>query len=426
MAFSFVQAQEEEDGPSKKEVAVAEKRFATEIETLASKPEVKKALDLFKERNVWTLKNLIYLTEIPAPPFKEDKRGLAYAEMLRAAGADSVWIDEVGNVLALRKGKKGNKTVVLEAHLDTVFPEGTDVKVKYRGDSLFAPGVGDDTRGLAMVLTVLDVIEKTGVETEANVLFIGTVGEEGLGDLRGVKKLFDTPGLKIDSYIAIDGLSNTSITHRGLGSHRYKVTFKGPGGHSSGAFGLVNPHGALARAIYYFTQEADKFTKKGVRTTYNVGIIGGGTSVNAIPFESYMQVDMRSESPAQLNGIDKLFQAAVRRALKEENAMKRLGPDLTVDVKMVGDRPSGSIDQKNPLVQRAIAATQFIKEEPNLRVGSTNSNIPFSKGVPAITMGAGGMGGGAHSLNEWWKDDRSYLAMQRTLLILLSEAGLGI
>jgi len=152
MAFSFVQAQEEEDGPSKKEVAVAEKRFATEIETLASKPEVKKALDLFKERNVWTLKNLIYLTEIPAPPFKEDKRGLAYAEMLRAAGADSVWIDEVGNVLALRKGKKGNKTVVLEAHLDTVFPEGTDVKVKYRGDSLFAPGVGDDTRGLAMVL----------------------------------------------------------------------------------------------------------------------------------------------------------------------------------------------------------------------------------------------------------------------------------
>lgn len=425
LTVSFVLAQEEEGGPTKNEVAVSEKRYVNEMEALAAKPAVKKALELFKEKDEWTLKNLIYLTEIPAPPFKEDKRGRAYAELLRTAGADSVWIDDVGNVLALRKGKKGNKTVVLEAHLDTVFPEGTDVKVKYKGDTLYAPGIGDDTRGLAMVLTVLDVMEKTGVETEADVLFIGTVGEEGLGDLRGVKKLFNTPGLKIDSYIAIDGLSNTSITHRGLGSHRYKVTFKGPGGHSSGAFGLVNPHGALARAIYYFTQEADKFTKKGVRTTYNVGIIGGGTSVNAIPFESYMQVDMRSESPDQLNGIDKLFQAAIQRALKEENAMKRLGPDLTVDIKMVGDRPSGSIDKKNPLVQRAIAATHYIKEEPNLRVGSTNSNIPFSRGVPAITMGAGGDGGGAHSLNEWWKDDRSYLAMQRTLLILLSESGLG-
>jgi tripeptide aminopeptidase len=425
MSLSLTIAQDEEKASAKPQKVEAAKTYVNEIETLTQKPAVKKALNLFEEKEPWTVKNMRYLTEIPAPPFKEDVRGRAYAELLQKAGADSVWTDEVGNVIALRKGKKRNKTVVLEAHIDTVFPEETDVKIRQKGDTLFAPGIGDDTRGLAMVLTVLDVMENTGLETEADVLFIGTVGEEGLGDLRGVKKLFDTPGLKIDSYIAVDGLGSTSITHRGLGSHRYLVTFKGPGGHSSGAFGMVNPHGALARAIYYFTQEADKFTRQGVRTTYNVGVIGGGTSVNAIPFESYMQVDMRSESPEQLNGIDKLFQAAVQRALREENAMKRLGADLTVDIEMVGDRPSGSIPASSPLVQRAIAATRYVNQEPALRVGSTNSNIPFSKGVPAITIGGGGKGGGAHALDEWWMADQSHLALQRALLILLGEAGLA-
>ena len=269
-----VQAQDDEEKqPAKKESVVAGKQYNDEIQVLADKPSVKKALAMLEAQEPWTVKNMRMLTEIPAPPFMEQKRGRAYADLLRTAGADSVWTDEVGNVLALRRGKSRKKKVVLEAHLDTVFPEDTDVKVKQKGDTLYAPGIGDDTRGLAMVLTVLDVMEKTSLETEADVLFIGTVGEEGLGDLRGVKKLFNTPGLKIDSYIAIDGLGSTSITHRGLGSHRYKVTFKGPGGHSSGAFGLVNPHGALGRAIYYFTQSADKFTKQGVRTTYNVGVI---------------------------------------------------------------------------------------------------------------------------------------------------------
>ncbi len=422
--MNLVQAQDDEKQPAPKQSVLAAKQYTDEIQALAVKPVVKKALALLEAQEPWTVKNLRTLTEIPAPPFMEQERGRAYADMLRTAGADSIWTDEVGNVLALRRGKTRKKTVVLEAHLDTVFPDGTDVKIKQRGDTLFAPGIGDDTRGLAMVLTILDVMEKTSLETNADVLFIGTVGEEGLGDLRGVKKLFNTPGLKIDSYIAIDGLGSTSITHRGLGSHRYKVTFKGPGGHSSGAFGLVNPHGALGRAIYYFTQSADTFTKQGVRTTYNVGVIGGGTSVNAIPFESYMQVDMRSESPEQLSGIDKLLQEAIQKALREENAMKRLGPDLTVDIESVGDRPSGSIAESSPLVQRAIAATRYIGEEPALRVGSTNSNIPFSKGVPAITMGGGGTGSGAHSLHEWWMADKSHLALQRTLLILLSEAGL--
>lgn len=400
------------------------KRYENEIKALAKNPSVKAAFKAIMNLEPQTHQDLITLTEIPAPPFKEEARGRKYAEMLQAAGADSVWTDEVGNVLARRKGRTGNKTVVMEAHLDTVFPEGTDVKVKQKGDTLFAPGVADDTRGLAMVLSVLKAMEKAGIETEADVLFIGTVGEEGQGDLRGVKHLFSEKGPKIDSYIAVDGTGVGTITNRGLGSHRYRITFKGPGGHSSGAFGLVNPHNALGRAIHYFAVDADKFTQEGIRTTYNVGVIGGGTSVNSIPFESWMEVDMRSEDPERVEGIDQLLQAAVQRALQEENQMKRRGPNLEVDVKLIGDRPAGGIDPSVALVQRTVAATKFMGTEPTLRVGSTNSNIPFSKGVPAVTIGSGGTGGGAHALDEWWINDKGYLGTQRALLLLLSETGI--
>ncbi|WP_210462204.1 M20/M25/M40 family metallo-hydrolase [Rufibacter roseolus] len=403
-----------------------DKRYENEIKALAKNAAVKQAFKVIMDLEPQTNQDLITLTEIPAPPFKEEVRGRKYAEMLRAAGADSVWIDEVGNVLSLRKGKNGQKTVVMEAHLDTVFPEGTDVKVRQNGDTLRAPGIADDTRGLAMVLQVLKTLEKTGIETEANVLFIGTVGEEGLGDLRGVKHLFSEKGPKnIDSYIAVDGTGLGTVTNRGLGSHRYRITFKGPGGHSSGAFGLVNPHNALGRAIHYFAVDADKYTKEGIRATYNVGVIGGGTSVNSIPFESWMEVDMRSESPERVAGLDKLLQAAVQRALQEENQMKRLGADLKVDVKLIGDRPAGGMEPTVALAQRALAATRLLGTEPTLRFGSTNSNIPFSKGVPAVTIGSGGTGGGAHALEEWFVPKSTYLGTQRALLLLLAEAGMA-
>ncbi|QKZ12811.1 M20/M25/M40 family metallo-hydrolase [Spirosoma sp. KUDC1026] len=400
-----------------------DKRYETEIKNLAKRPAVQAAFKVFMDLEPETRQTHIMLTETASPPFKEQVRATKYADLMRAAGADSVWIDNVSNVLALRKGKGGQKTVVVEAHLDTVFPEGTDVKVKQKGDTLYAPGIGDDTRGLAAVLTVLKGMEKAKIETDANVLFIGAVGEEGLGDLRGVKNLFKKGGPRIDSYIAVDGDGINEITHRGLGSHRYRITFKGPGGHSYGAFGIVNPHGALGKAIYYFTQEADKFTREGIKTTYSVSVIGGGTSVNAIPYESWMEVDMRSESPEKLNGIDKLLQAAVQKALDEENAMKRSGPDLTVDVKQVGDRPSGRTEATNPLVQRAVAVAKYMNVEPVLSVSSTNANTPIAEGVPAITIGSGGTGGGAHSLGEWWLNDKGYLGMQRILLVLLAEAG---
>ncbi|WP_420149343.1 M20/M25/M40 family metallo-hydrolase [Spirosoma sp.] len=418
-------AQEEDDDEESKKVVPIDKRYETEISTLAKKPAVQSAFKIFTELEPQTKQDLITLTEIPSPPFKEAERSKKYAAMMKEAGADSVWIDEVNNVIAKRKGKSGKKTVVVEAHLDTVFPAGTDVKVKSKGDTLYAPGVGDDTRGLTAVLAVLKGLEKAKIETDADVLFVGAVGEEGLGDLRGVKHLLRQGGPKVDSYIAVDGHGIDGITHRGLGSHRYRITYKGPGGHSYGAFGIVNPHGALGKAIYYFTTEADKFTKEGVKTTYSVSVVGGGTSVNAIPYESWMEVDMRSESQEKLAGVDKLLQAAIQRALKEENAMKRRGPDLTVDVKLVGDRPSGRIEPTVPLVQRAMAVSKYLQATPRLSVGSTNANTPIAKGIPAVTIGSGGTGGGAHSLNEWWLNDKGVLGMQRILLTLLAEAGMA-
>jgi acetylornithine deacetylase/succinyl-diaminopimelate desuccinylase-like protein len=365
------------------------------------------------------------LTEIPAPPFKEEVRGEKYADMLQVAGADSVWIDAVGNVIALRKGNSGGHTVALDAHLDTVFPEGTEVKVKQKGDTLYAPGIGDDTRGLMVVLTVLRALEENEIETESDVLFIGSVGEEGLGDLRGVKHLFRELGPGIDSWIAVDGGDISGIANRGLGSHRYRVTYKGPGGHSWGAFGLVNPHHALGKAIYYFTAEAERFSRSGKKVSYNIGRIGGGTSINAIPFEAWMEVDMRSENIEQLEGMDQLFHNAVKKALWEENKVKREGPNLEVEVEMVGNRPSGMIIVENSLVQKAMATVAYFDVAPFLRVASTNSNIPIAMGIPAVTIGRGGIGGGAHSLQEWWINDEGNLAIQRALLLLLSEAGIA-
>jgi tripeptide aminopeptidase len=421
------QLRAQEEDPATSKPVTAGKAYTDQIASLAIKPSVKKAFQTIVDLQPQTLADHILLTEIPAPPYKETERAKQYAKMLKAAGADSVWIDNVSNVIAKRKGKTGKKVVVLEGHLDTVFPEGTDVKIKHRGDTLYAPGVADDTRALALVLTVLKSMETNAIETDADVLFIGAVGEEGQGDLRGVKNLFSAQGPgKIDTYIAVDGTGMNSIVHRGLGSHRYRITFKGLGGHSSGAFGLANPHNALARAIHYWVLDADKFVRQpGVRVTYNIGVIGGGTSVNSIPFESWMEVDMRSESPARVTGIDQLLQAAVQKALKEENQMKMIGPDLTVDVKMVGDRPSGVEDPTIPFVQRAIAATAYFNTKPTLNVSSTNANIPISKGIPAITIGSGGKSGGAHALGEWFLDDRGYQATQRALLLLLAEAGLA-
>jgi tripeptide aminopeptidase len=400
--------------------------YKSEIDVITSDQRVQKAFGLIQEMEFITMKNLIELTEIPAPPFMEEKRGVRFMEMLKTAGVDSVWIDEVGNVLALRKGKKGGKTVVFEAHLDTVFPIETDVKVKMKGDTLYAPGIGDDTRGLSMVITVLEAMNQAKVTTEADVLFAGMVGEEGLGDLRGVKHLFKNGDRKIDSYIAIDGGDIGRINNMGLGSLRYRITFNGPGGHSWGAFGLANPHHAIGKAINYFDEAAGAYVANGPKTSYNVGRIGGGTSINSIPFESWMEIDMRSVSPQRLLNMESILNEQMQRALADYNKTVNKGDLLTVNVEKIGDRPSGELGENLPLILKAIAATNYFDAKPTLTRGSTDSNIPIALGIPAITIGRGGQSANAHSLDEWYLNDESgALAIKLSMLILIAEAGLG-
>ncbi len=398
--------------------------YCAEVARLVSDAGILRALEHIDRIDEQGMRDLVTLTEIPAPPFGETERGAAFAAMLRDAGADSVWTDEEGNVLALRKGS-GERVIALAGHLDTVFPKETDVTVKQRGDTLYAPGIGDDTRGLVVLLQVLRALEAADIETDASVLFVGTVGEEGLGDLRGVKHLFREGGPRIDAFIAVDGGSEASITAQALGSRRYRVTFQGPGGHSWGAFGTANPAHALGRAIRLFDEAADAFTSSGPRTSYNVGRIGGGTSVNSVPFEAWLEVDMRSESQESLKQIDALLLRSIEQALQEQNELLRRGEPLTVDVQLVGDRPSGETAEDAPVLQRAIAVTRHFGDEPRIGRSSTDSNVPIARGVPAITIGRGGDGGNSHSPDEWWRNENGAEAIRRALLIVVSEAGLG-
>ena len=399
--------------------------YAKEILTLTQKKSVKDAFSIIDNLEPTTRKEHIELTEIPAPPFKETVRALRFKQLLEAAGPDKVWIDSLGNVLALRKGKKGSRTVVLDAHLDTVFPEGTDVKVNVKGDTLFAPGISDDTRGLIALLTVLRALEKANIETNDNVLFVASLGEEGLGDLRGVKYIFEKSNLKIDSWISIDGTEIANVVNGGLGSVRYRVIYKGPGGHSWGAFGLGNPHHAMAKGINYFTDEAARFTSTGAKTSFNVGRTGGGTSVNAIPFESWAEVDMRSESPRQLQKIDSIFKSSLKKGLNDYNRNIKKGPALTLVINQIGFRPSGATAEKEILIQRSLAAVRYFGLTPTLVIESTNANVPISKGIPAVTIGAGGKSNNEHSLGEWWINNKGADGIKFALLILLAEAGVA-
>ena len=403
-----------------------DKIILEEVRNIMANTSVQDAFEYLDSHDTETLETLITLTEIPAPPFAETERALAFLEMLNLAGIDTSYIDEVGNVIALRKGSSQNPTsLVISGHLDTVFPEGTNVQVQQSGDTLKAPGIGDDTRGLAALLAILRSLNANNIETEQNILFVGTVGEEGLGDLRGVKHLFTESDLAISSFISIDGTGDTRVTHQGLGSHRYLVTFAGPGGHSWGAFGLVNPAHVLGRAMHYFELAADAYTRSGPKTSYNVGSVQGGTSINSIPAEVSMQVDMRSESQERLVEVDSIFHRSINKAVAEMNLTRRAGPPLTVDIKLIGDRPSGEIDSHEILVQRAIASTELLGMTPVLGRSSTDSNIPISLGIPSITIGGGGIGVASHSPDEYYINRNGPRGIKRALLILLSQAGLA-
>ena len=399
--------------------------YVEEIAAIRNDPSVQRAL-----QHVLTLEprhrdELIELTEIPAPPFKEQARAERFAQLLRESGLDDVVIDEVGNVIGRRPGRSGGRVVGYSAHLDTVFPEGTDVTVRFDDDKLYAPGIGDNTRGLIVILAVLRALEFAKIETDADILFIGNVGEEGLGDLRGVKHLFRDGADPIDTLIAVDGGNSDRIVYGGVGSHRYKITFRGPGGHSWGAFGTANPHHALGRAIALFDQNAPTITDDGVKSSYNIGRIGGGTSINSVPFESWAEVDIRSGDQAKIDAIDSILKAAVEQALQEENAGRKIGEELTVELARVGTRPAAPGDASSAVVQRAMAATKAFGIEPRLGISSTDANLPISKGVPAITMSRGGESYDSHAPSEAWANVNGHIGIQIGLVTLLAEAGLS-
>jgi tripeptide aminopeptidase len=379
---------------------------------------IKAALDSIRAAEPQTIEDQVRLCEVEAPPFKEAKRAQLYAQMFRDAGLQNVRIDKEGNVLGERRGSQPRPHLVFAAHLDTVFPEGTNVTVKREGTVLSGPGIGDDCRGLAVLLAVARTITKANIQTPGSITFVGDVGEEGLGDLRGVKYLFQQ-GMKgqIDRFVSIDG-TGLGLTHIAVGSLRYRVTFKGPGGHSYGAFGMVNPIQALGRAM---ARIADFQVPNEPKTTFNVGRIGGGTSVNAIPYEAWMEVDMRSADQASLQSVDAKFHKAVDDAVADENA--RWGSRaLTVDKTLVGSRPAGRTLVDAPIVVAAISVTKTLNIPVSLDEGSTDSNIPMNLSIPAITIDGGGRGRGAHALDETFDTTDSWMGTQRALLIALALA----
>lgn len=350
--------------------------------------------------------DLIRITETPAPPFKEAARAALFAQLLRDAGIADVTIDPEGNVLALRPGRSDAPVLVVSAHLDTVFPEGTPIKVTREGERLKAPGIGDDSLGLASLLVWARLLEANALTTRQPVLFVGTVGEEGAGDLRGVRYLF-TRGQyagRIASFLSIDNANAGRIVNAGVGSRRYRFAFKGPGGHSYGAFGIVNPMGAMAeavRGIHAIAVPAEP------RTTYAATVVAGGTSINAIPDRVTLDVDMRSGDPAALATLEKAVLAAVDAGVAAENAARSTQAGaILVERQLIGDRPAGATAADHPLVTSALRAAQAAGFAARLDQSSTDANIPMSLGIPALTIGTGAGGGRTHSLEEYLETGR--------------------
>jgi acetylornithine deacetylase/succinyl-diaminopimelate desuccinylase-like protein len=404
---------------------------AAEVERLLASPAFRTAAATIDKEHGRIVEDGIKLAEIPSPPFKEAARAKAVEKMFRDVGLADVKIDEEGNVLGLRKGAKGDgKFVVVSAHMDTVFPAGTDVKVKREGSKLHAPGIGDDTMSLSVLAGFIRAMNAAHIKTGDDILFVGTVGEEGPGDLRGVRYLFTKGQYKdrIKSFFSVESAGVDSITNAGVGSKRYHITFNGPGGHSFGAFGLVNPMFALGQAASEFSRIQVPASPK---TTYSIGLIGGGTSVNSIPVSGWMDVDMRSESPVELKRVEDRLLKIVQDAADGENAVRSTKEGkITVESKLVGDRPGGMTAVDSPLVQTAKAAIEAGGYKFAYRSSSTDSNMPMSLGIPALTIGRMGPDkfGRAHSLDEWIDVEKGPMvkAMTTCLSIILATTGVEL
>ncbi len=394
------------------------------VPDLMSSPHVTRAFRFFETNADAITEEHIRICSVPASPFAEQERAEYLSRKFRDLGLTEVEIDEEGNCLGLLKGSSLTPLLVVSAHLDTVFAKGTDFTITRRDEKLFAPGIADDGCGLAALIALTQAIKIEQVPIEGSILFVGTVGEEGEGNLRGVRHLFTKNrwASQIDTFLSFDGPGLDRITNRALGSHRYRVEITGPGGHSWGDFGLPNPAHAIGRAI---ARLAAYPVPKDPRTTFNVGRISGGTSVNSIPSSASMEVDLRSAGERGLQRLDAFFRRAMREAVDEENATRRAGdPLLNLKVDLIGERPGGETRADSPLVELALEATRLLGVTPRLDQSSTDSNLPISLGIPAITLGAGGSSGCSHSLDEWYDPRGRDLGLKRGLLVILGIVGL--
>lgn len=398
----------------------------SEIEAILAHPGVAVALRTLEAEHDRTVDDIVALTEIPSPPFGEEKRAAAYLEMLRAHGLDEVETDTVGNVMGLRRGTGEGGIVAVAAHLDTVFPHGTDVRVRREGTRLSAPGIGDDTRSLAVLLAIVRALDAGDVRTNHDILFVGDVGEEGNGDLRGVRHLFGEGRHRerIRAFFTVDSPNMERLVIGAVGSKRYKVTFKGPGGHSFRAFGSVNPIYAMAAAISELSalEVSDQ-----PRTTYCVSVVGGGTSVNAIPEACWIEIDLRSEAPSELARLDREVQAIIARSVEAENAVRSTANgSVSAEVATLGDRPAGRMPEGAGIVVAAAGSLRAFGFDVSFEAASTDANVPMSLGIPALMIGSGGSGGRNHSLDEWIDVERSasVRGMSAVLTAIVAVAGL--
>lgn len=390
---------------------------------LADDPQVREALDWLDHNLDWTTAQQIRLTEIPAPSFEEEKRAHAVKEILSAEGL-SVYTDKVGNVIGELRGAQDKEVVLLTAHLDTVFPAGTEIHVTREGDRLMAPGISDNGTGLAGLLAVARAMHVAKIKPERTILFAANVGEEGEGNLRGMKALIDTYRTKVQAVIVLDGSGVDYVTTKALASRREEVVITGPGGHSWSDFGMPNPINALVRGAVRFINTK---VPTSPRTTFNLGQVAGGTSVNSIPYEATMKVDLRSENEDEITRMETALRDCVAAGVKDEmdNARERTRGKLEWKVNLIGSRPGGELSPDSALLAALRYADDFLGNKSRNERSSTDANIPLSMGIEAIAIGAGGNGGGAHSLQEWYEPAERELGLKRVLLTLLGVSGLA-
>jgi acetylornithine deacetylase/succinyl-diaminopimelate desuccinylase-like protein len=399
-----------------------------EVARLAGLPEVRVAFDWLRSQEAQFLSWQMESARIAAPPFGEGARGAWLAERFRELGLSDVQADEVGNVFGVHPGC-GRRSVSLSAHIDTVFPATTPLNIRQQGSRLYGPGVADNGAGIAAMLAVAGAIRAARISHALPFVFIGNVGEEGEGDLRGMRHVFATPRWRdsIAYSVVVDGAGSDTVVAEALGSRRFEVIVRGPGGHSWSDFGAPNPIFVLARALERFSQTPVPATPK---TTFNVGVIRGGTSVNSIPESASMRVDLRSTSMAEIDRLEQALRTAMDYAIEAENRVaaghgKRKSQGVQFEVVVIGNRPAGELAPDTRILKVIRAVDARLGNAAQVQRASTDANIPLSLGREAIALGGGGSGGGAHTLQEWFDSNGRDLGLRRILLTMLALSGVG-